>query len=327
MGNDEENFINVAFIKLAEAMHISNLQNLKIDILKKTTPNIISWFDRFEILTDRWKSEDRAVEIAKYFDDNVLEVYRQIPLQFARDYHGIKEMMLKKLRPHDHELKAKTAFYAAKQQPGESAEQYSRRLKKYISECNERDREGLKIELKEIFKSGVNANIRSFLIGTKSCDFQELVQLASEVERSRGSVEDEFTINAIEEENICAINKAEENKSNSRGNKSCAFCNEAHLMMECMKFKEWMKQISSEASSASTQQNTGVRFQPVNRNASDRNNTRYNAGYIEIMITGEIIATKTKIRHMNIEIDSVTTETIITIAAKAVVGQTKDQGK
>ena len=69
--SDSEEFFDAsdALVTTLKCLATSLAQNkiLKIETLKYPTQNVVSWFERFELLTTRWTEEDRGLEVVSYF--------------------------------------------------------------------------------------------------------------------------------------------------------------------------------------------------------------------------------------------------------------------
>jgi uncharacterized protein YegP (UPF0339 family) len=211
---------------LAESLAL-NKPNLRIETLKSSSQNPTNWFDQFEILTKKWDSRTRGLEVASYFEDIALQKYKLMRKEESENYEKIREFMIQRLRPANHQFVVKSEFYSARQKAEESIERFGTRLLEYVKESGPEDRCVLSGDLSKVFRNGCRASIRQFLtVVGHELPFEMLWAKAREIEKSLKESEKEFSLNSVDE----GVNAASE-----RQPIRCYKCsNVGHMAKDCL---------------------------------------------------------------------------------------------
>ena len=225
---------------------------LKIETLKYPTQNVVSWFERFELLTTRWTEEDRGFEVVSYLEEEALQKY-QLLKSNEFDYQTIKKHLIKELRPKFSVRSLYSEFFSAKQNSEEKVDNFAHRLLNYIKDADKEQKEIFDQELGNVFVNGCDKKIQNFLLSEKTKDFNTLWNLAKKIEKNNEEQE-EVSLNQIKQNsgfNNYQPKTSYENKSTER-TKFCHFCGKNnHFSVDCRS----MKQICDSLKKSSLSQN------------------------------------------------------------------------
>lgn len=241
--SDSEEFFDASdsLVTTLKNLATSLAQNklLKIDSLKYPTQNVVSWFERFELLTTRWTEEDRGYEVVSYFEEIALQKY-QLLRSDEFNYQEIKKHMIKELRPKFSIRSLFSEFFSAKQRPDEKVDNFAHRLLTYIKDADNEQKIIFDKELGNVFVNGCDKKIQNFLLSEKTKDFNILWNLAKKIEKNNEDQE-EISFNQINlSENFKASQVKFQSKNNSNEReKFCHFCGKNnHYSVDCISMKQ-----------------------------------------------------------------------------------------
>jgi hypothetical protein len=214
--------------------------NLRIDPLRDSSQEIISWFKKFEIQTMGWNDSERGYKILAYLDDDALNKYSEMS-ENIESYSAIKEYLIKRLRDKESEEWLKN-FYNAEQRCDETVDQFCTRLHNYQNEMESKEQEIVKTYFTSIFRGGLLPEIRQALIGIED-DFNKLFKAAKDAEKIETHKKlSKSRIEAIQEP-IASINNKfkkldvkESKHEQYKKKKQCKICDKTnHSTDECFK--------------------------------------------------------------------------------------------
>lgn len=228
-------------------------KSVQMDKLGVDGPTTVKkWFENFELKAREIPEERWAFEAYSHFDDNVLDVYKEMEYG-ETNYRMIKQFMIRELTPLGYNTKVINDFFGAKQKPDESVDAFARRLKRYIREANVEDRQSMTQKLTATFAAGLNPEITKCTgVLDESMNFDEARGRAKHVEdREREAlVRRQYTINSVQaEESVNAVAKPsrcfkcdkEGHRASECKEKCCSHCGGKHIQAECDVFKALIK--------------------------------------------------------------------------------------
>lgn len=229
---------------------LRNNQPVQIESLKNELQNVNEWFDKFERMTDQWSAEQRANKIPLYFEGTALSKWKRLSESEKIDYKTIKKEITQALRPGNRSARAKTHFYSARQEPGESVDEFACRLYEYREDWPIDEYTAFDKDITYRFKDGLNAEIGTLLELFNFKNFNELVSKGKQIERKlnseKGDVSIESAIHERTKKVICFKCKkpghwAKDCKIDNDIKEikiPCIFCGKPdHFSIECEVFK------------------------------------------------------------------------------------------
>ncbi|CAF0859482.1 unnamed protein product [Brachionus calyciflorus] len=282
--------IDPKFLSAIKALTYSLNQNknLRIETLKYPSQNVTNWFEKFELLTNRWSNREKGSEVVSYFEEVAFQKY-QLLNENKFNYEVIKKHMIKEMRPHYSSCNLIADFFSAKQKPEEDIDNFAHRLLNYIKDSSNDQKKLMEKELVSIFKRGCNKIIANFLASDRFGDFYSLWSLARTIEKNYKETE-ESTLNAINIENstktqsIPKTHLVESETNNKLRKIQCHFCGkDNHYSVNCRQMLDICNILKANKISQSSQYNNYTKFKPSSYNKSvrfaDKNNSYQNNSY------------------------------------------------
>lgn len=240
-----------------------NYKQLRLETLRDSSQDVITWFETFEFQTPKWSDEERAETVRTWFEDYAMEKYRQMKSN-KLSYQAIKKYMINCLREHkDKDLLL--TFYGAKQEHGESVEKFSFRLVRYLNEADGIEKTVMKSKLWSVFSEGVNTDIKQILVSNTSKDFDQLVKLAKQIEKCQKEKLVENQINSVSE-SVNSLNIRKEPVQTKQSipkdtNLQCSLCDKNnHSTENCFSLQKAKSLLKNNSSGSNQRKFSNTRF-------------------------------------------------------------------
>ena len=217
---------------------LSRMREIRIETVTQNMKNVLNSFAKYNIQRIGWSEQDRADEVACFFEETALENYFSLSTEDRLYYTRVKNHLIKSLKPIDQKEESLAEFFNCKQQPGESVGKYSNRLLEKIRELTDDNKKAFaRSELSIVFRKGLNEIIRDKLTLYKETGYEDLVESAKKLEISSNKT----SSSELEPTNAINYKKPVEKFTNNRLNKtnikSCSLCGQnGHLAETCEKF-------------------------------------------------------------------------------------------
>jgi cellular nucleic acid-binding protein len=177
----EDDKMKALFYEVANSL--KGNQTLQIDTLKNESQNVNHWFDRFERMTATWSDTDKAIKIPLYLESTALHVWKRMKSTEKSKFSLIKDELIEALRPRNKATRAKTEFYSARQEHGESVDEFVNRLYDFREDWPTQEHEAFDREIGQRFIDGVSNEIGKIVELLDPRKMTELVKAAKSIER------------------------------------------------------------------------------------------------------------------------------------------------
>lgn len=244
--------------------------SLKIDSLRSVAQVKDGWFRRFELYTRSLSSKAKATTLLRHLETRAIDKLEGVDDTIIDDYEKLKKHLIESLQSDSTPFQRSLDFLAARQQAGEDAEGFGRRLLRMLNEFSEELQSEYKKNLGEIFHRGCNPALRKDLTvnsqgGNAPKDFNTLwlkaIEIESEARLAYNNTSELAAISSkLVKENTTETNAAigecynchkpghvaRECPVKAASFAKCSFCSGAHAEKDCFKARKALGLIKNE---------------------------------------------------------------------------------
>ena len=172
-----------------------------IENLVDSEDDVENWFSNYERLTNAngWSKEEKGMKVSIWFREKALHIWNEMNSADKQNYDKVKERIISKIC-QDNEISSLRDFFNRVQTPSESVNDYAISVKKAFGKAFRTNQEKDPKVLLERFRSGLIPDIQESIVGTKTDDWDQIVKLASDVEKILKLKTEQYKINSVPNE-------------------------------------------------------------------------------------------------------------------------------